>query len=402
MIENPPLATHSSHNPQKHYASHKEIVKRAKKRVQNVPTVSNIKIVDFNGDITKSWYVEFYTIIEGERQRHRVKGGLNRIKDQKKRLAVALAMVEELKLATAHASYELVKYGYANEPVNIDSPIAKEAMLEALERKRNKVSEASFREFRSAVNNFLKFYGKGKLHEISWQTISDYALSLYAQELAHKTIHSRVNNLRNVCEYLKLDPIIWKEHGLRDFTSGESIIPWTDEEFEKLKEFTADKINLQVYWGLIYYCAIRPKEISFLKKENIDLASGLMTIYSEQSKNKKTQNVIIPFPFRPILSRYLADLPVGYYLLGNNLLPSAKRAISNKYANTFAKEVKDPLGITKNAYQLKHTAAIHLVRSNMNKTAIQHHFRHASVEETETYLRHFEGHIFREIESAFD
>lgn len=400
--ENPPLATPPISIPCKQRDLIKENIKRAIKRAINVPTISDIKLVDYEGDVSKKWYIEFYTTIEGIKERHRIKGGINRVKERKARTELAVAIVNELKTSIPKGVYELLRLSNTDETAEIVSESAEIAIGKALQRKINTVGARSQTAFKSAVNSFLRFY-KGPVHEISWDVISDYVQSLYLKGLSHKTVHNNVSNLKNVMGYLKMDKSIFEGHGLKETSSGDTVIPWTDSELSALDKFTNtdDKLHIRAYWGLIYYCAIRPSEISSLQVSSFDMTNFLVTISSKYSKNKKTQTIIIPKPYRKTIVKYLATVPDKYFLFGNHLLPSAKKVNSNKYSAAFSKLIKIPLTISKNAYQLKHTAAIHLVKNNMNKTKIQHHFRHQSVEDTEIYLRKFEGHIFRDMEDAF-
>lgn len=399
--KNPPLATPPHSNPYKQRDSYSEIVKRAKIRAMNVPKLSEIKIKDFGGDMSRDWYVEFYVEIEGVRERHRIKSGLNRIKDKAQRYQVAKAMVEELKLQIHLGLSDLMKNVNGSSQIEVKSERASVALDRVLEFIAPTIEPRTSKAYKTAINKFIKFYGAGMIHEITQTTIETFRNQLYADSLADKTIHNTIRNLARLFKELKLEKNPADGVVTKNKTTGDASIPWTDTEFLKLKEFTADKINLRAYWGLIYYCAIRPGEISFLKANHIDLDSHQIIIPSEAAKNKKTQNVVIPNLFYDTLREFLKGIPKDSYLFDRHFHPKKEKEHSTHFAEGFNKYIREPLGIDKTAYQLKHTAAVHMVRAKIDKTRIQHHFRHASVEETEGYLRSLDRFMFRDMETEF-
>lgn len=399
--KNPPLATPPTQTPHKHRDSYREIIKRAKIRAMNVPKLSDIKIKDFEGDMNKEWYVEFYVEIEGKKERHRVKAGLNRIKDRGERYRVAKAMVDELKLHLHMGLFEVVKHIGGGDKVEIKSERAQVAFARVLDFIGPTVEPRTLGAYRTAVNKFLEFYGAGMVHDISQTTIETFRNQLYADNLSDKTIHNTIKNIGRLLKELKLGVNPCEGVVTKNKTTGDASIPWTDTEFHKLKEYTADKLNFRAYWGMIYYCAIRPGEISHLKAKHIDLDSHQIIIPSEAAKNKKTQNVVIPNQFYDTLKDFLMTIPKDYYLFDRHFQPKLDKEHSTHYASGFKKYISNPIKVEKPAYQLKHTAAVHMVRAKIDKTRIQHHLRHASVEETEGYLKSLDRFMFREMETEF-
>lgn len=401
--ENPPLATPTTLNPYKHRDWYREIVNRAKIRAMNVPKLSEIKIKHFNGNVAKNWYIEFYVEIEGVQERHRIKGGLNRIKDKATRYHVAKAMVDELKVHLHQGLFDVMDKVGGAEKIEVKSERAKLALERVLKFISPTIEPRSAKAYQTAINKFIKFYGNGMIHDITQTTIETFRNKLYEDHLADKTIHSTIRNLGRLFKELKLDKNPTDGVSTKNKTTGNASIPWTDTEFRKLKEYTAtpDRLHLRAYWGMIYYCAIRPGEISHLKAEHIDLDSHQIIIPSEAAKNKKTQNVVIPNLFYDTLKDYLSKVPAGYYLFDRNFKPKKDKEHSTHYAAGFINYIRKPLGIDKTAYQLKHTAAVHMVQAKIDKTRIQHHLRHASVEETEGYLKSLDRFMFRDMETEF-
>lgn len=401
--KNPPLATPPHSNPYKQRDSYTEIVKRAKIRAMNVPKLSEIKIKDFGGDMSRDWHVEFYVELEGERERHRIKGGLNRIKDKALRYQVAKAMVEELKLQIHLGLSDLMKNVNGSSEIEVKSERASVALDRVLEFIAPTIEPRTSKAYKTAINKFIKFYGGGMVHEITQTTIETFRNQLYAEKLADKTIHNTIRNLARLLKELKLDVNPADGVVTKNKTTGNSSIPWTDTEFRKLKEYTStpERLKLRAYWGLIYYCAIRPGEIAHLKAENIDIDSHQIIIPSEAAKNNKTQNVVIPNLFYDTLKEFIAKIPKDYFLFDRHFHPKKDKEHSTHFAEGFNQYIRNPLGIDKTAYQLKHTAAVHMVRAKIDKTRIQHHFRHASVEETEGYLKSLDRFMFRDMETEF-
>ena len=410
---NPPLATPPTHNPYKHWVSmlreglnHKRVPKECQDNSEF--HFSDLKLVDYGGDITRKWYIDF-TIYKGsESDRCRVKGNINRIKKLADRYAAAKLLINALRISLSLGSLSFLGNGKKLEDIKVKSLPAVKHLWEVVENKKGMVRPITITAYSTAVHHFENHFGDKDLFDIDEAAADSFLRYLRLQKnakgekYADKTIHSIVGNIRNLINAGKLlteNPFSGKK--LSNQTTGELNIPWTNDEFEQLREFTKDKVNLRAYWGMIYFCAIRPTEISYLQKGNIDLKAGFIRINSKQSKVKKTQLVTIPKLFKPTLEEYLSQVGSKDYLFTSNLMPGMKNVRGNKLSNYWKTIVKDRTGLDKNVYQLKHTAAIKLLKSGISIYDISKHFRHTEVAMTEQYLKSLQGYASGVIVEGF-
>lgn len=145
--------------------------------------------------------------------------------------------------------------------------------------------------------------------------------------------------------------------------------------------------ELWLYIQFIYYCALRPNgEVRRLKADDIMLEAGQIRVRGEIAKNKKTQYVKIPAAFLQELqfvrrldpdawlfpSRQDISKPIGY-----NTMTTRHRKFLRELG--FGPEYK--------LYSWKHTGAVEAIRAGVHPKELQIHLRHATLEETDGYLR---------------
>lgn len=371
--------------------------------------VSDITLKDWGGDMSKPWYIEFYLIAEGgKKYRHRIKAGLNRLKKKENRYSSAKSLMTQLRRMITMVELENQVNGEVSFPINrhevkITSTPIIDLLYRHIEGIRPTLKKRSYGTYVSIVKNFHKFIGEKGVDELSKKDGTDYLAYLSSKKYAKRSIHNNITRLRQLIAELDpppTNPFVGLK--LSRKVTGDKNIPWTDQEFQYLIEFTKDKLHLQVYWGLIYYCAIRPNEISYLTTSNFDLASLLITIPREASKSNRTQAISIPRQFLNTLSDYLDMVPTNYYMFSHNLKMGLTR-YSGSHLSGFWKEcVKDQEPrLKKNAYQLKHTAAVKMYKTGISVEKISKHFRHANTKVTEDYLASLSGYTFTEMSDIF-
>lgn len=141
---------------------------------------------------------------------------------------------------------------------------------------------------------------------------------------------------------------------------------------------------------LLYYCFIRPVEMTRLKVRDFDIHAGTVTIPADCSKNKKTQTVTIP---KKVLY-YAASIgvfsaPMSYYIFSYGLKPG-KVEIDPKHFRDHWDNLRKPLGLRKEwkFYSLKDTGITEMLRANMPAIEVRDQARHSSLAITEIYTDH--------------
>jgi integrase len=408
---NPPLATTFHSSTYKYWSLYLEnhlFLQTVPKQCQMFQ-VSDIILRDKNGDMTRPWYIEFSWKEDGVVTRKRIKADINRIKDKKQRYAEAKLIMNELQAAVNIAVFQKLDPSFNQvEKVEI-IPIVEsnhiKILTSVLEKTKNTINKRSLHTYEYSLRLFFEFLSTNKIYEAHKKHIELYIQYLKEKKRAQKSIYGNIMVVRNLYnkaiayDLLTINPCA----GIKvpNKTTGEKSIPWTDEEFQKLMDYTADKLNLKVYWGLIYYCAIRPNEISHLQRKHIDILDKKILIEASFSKVKKSQKIAIPRQFAADLKLYISAMTDLDYLFNSKLTIGPKKCDPNKYAGQWAQQIKKKLEIYKDAYSLKHTSAVHMVKAGISKTKIQHHFRHSSVSMTEIYLKSIDGCVFNEMSDEF-
>lgn len=141
---------------------------------------------------------------------------------------------------------------------------------------------------------------------------------------------------------------------------------------------------------LLYYCFIRPVEMTRLKVRHFNLKACTLTIPSELSKNKTTQTITIP---KKVI-QYGIDLgvfsaPADDFIFSYRLKPG-REEIDPKHFRDHWDNVRKALKLKKEwkFYSLKDTGITEMCDNNMATIAIRDQARHSSLAITDIYTRH--------------
>ena len=136
----------------------------------------------------------------------------------------------------------------------------------------------------------------------------------------------------------------------------------------------------------MYYCFIRPKELTRLKAGNVLLDSKQIYIPGKISKNGKSEYVAIPVAFRSQLS-YIADMDPGEWLFPSPLNPERHVGINTMWRRHDNILKKLRFGDEYTLYSWKHTGAVQFIRAGGRVKELQIQLRHHSLDQVNDYLR---------------
>ncbi|MCM1140095.1 MAG: tyrosine-type recombinase/integrase [Muribaculum sp.] len=141
---------------------------------------------------------------------------------------------------------------------------------------------------------------------------------------------------------------------------------------------------------LLYYCFIRPVEMTRLKVRHFNLKDCTLTIPGELSKNKKTQTVTIP---KKVI-QYGIDIgvfsaPMDDFIFSYRLKPGQEE-IDPKHFRDHWDNVRRALKLKSEwkFYSLKDTGITEMCDNNMASIAVRDQARHSSLAITDIYTRH--------------
>ena len=141
---------------------------------------------------------------------------------------------------------------------------------------------------------------------------------------------------------------------------------------------------------LLYYCFIRPVEMTRLRVQDFCLKSGTITIPAECSKNKQRQTVTVP---KKVL-KYALELGIFSaagqdYVFSDWLRPGPNMIDPKIFRDHWAK-LRKPLHLKREwkFYSLKDTGITEMLDSKLASIEVRDQARHSSLAITEIYTDH--------------
>lgn len=381
------------------------------KTIMKFPTLN-----DRGGDLTKTWYVEWFYRMPGEekpRYGRTSKGMCKGTADERRAAAeVAIRLITaELKrddLLTARPEdVSPVKMRdtltrpeadrYAAFLAANDSKLLAE---EYVTWKKPRIRKSSFHTYKSKVFIFCQWMEAEKPLKTP-QTISQEDMQQFFDWLVDKrqastttikrykqSMHDFYNWLQKYKGY-KENPVY--DICNRGIEKDHAPEPIKKEDVVRLRE-AIEKSDpyLWLQCQLQYYCAIRPgHEIRLMKVGDIHIDSHAIVIPAENAKNKKKAIVPIPVQVAELIKKlgimnYAQDL----YVFTADNRPGEKPVGEHTMKQRFNR-IRDSLHISKAVkfYSWKHTGAISMVENGVDVWHLQQHMRHASITTTETYIK---------------
>ena len=169
-----------------------------------------------------------------------------------------------------------------------------------------------------------------------------------------------------------------------------SVIP--KEAMLRLKEFCLQQNRhflLACY--ILYYCFIRPNEMSYIQLKHISVKRGTIFIPDYSSKNGKDGTVTLP----DVVVKLMIDLeifthPDTDYLFSHQLRPGPERHSPKQFTDYWSHYVRKALNFPDKwkFYSLKDTGITDLIRDNADLLSVRNQARHHSLLMTDIYTPH--------------
>ncbi len=251
---------------------------------------------------------------------------------------------------------------------------------------------------KSFFNIFVRFLKNNNLHNMMSFEIGKKHILMFLDELKQKNVSNATRNkylafVKSVFsamverEMLFVNPCKSIKNLRETETKTTAFAP---EHIKPLAELCKTQSSEMYFFCMfIFYLFIRPAELRRLTVGQINLEKRTVEIRPEQSKNKKYGCVLIP-------SVLIEKLKNSDFLKrpSNELLFStlknnekySKNAFSEKFsmllrANDYPKEYS--------LYCWKHTGVVEHYKLNKDLVFLQRQCRHASLDETQKYLKSF-------------
>lgn len=329
------------------------------------------------------WFIEFH--FDGKR--HRKSDGLNRLKDYQKKF-------KEFSELRMH--YEnLLKSGLFNtiKPEKIEIPILKEAISLFIQFQKDKgCREKTIQSYESKLKYLKDHYGNAKVDTIQFSIMNKLLV-----QLGKKWMPKTFNNCKGIyfglfefCiseGFIHSNPLSKIKNRYVPKTEIHKV--FTDDDFKIImNEVEKDKM-LSLFVKSIYYTCIRPRELMLLKRKHYDFERNIIFIPAEISKNRKDGYSTITPAFKKLILIFENINPEFHFFCNDDCLYGSDPYHPNRPYKRFVSILKkvnlDKKGYT--LYSFKHFSNVKKFLAGWSLAEIMKANRHASIEETENYLK---------------
>jgi integrase len=371
------------------------------------------KLVDYSGNLSESWYIEFCIWNENTETmvRKRISQKINKHKSVKGRREQAAVIMAEID--------GMLKKGKTIKKEKVADPVPKfdiknTTVIQAIERhienNRTSLSATTIKDYGTLKNTLkgwleLKGIPEIKVLEFNLEVSNQFFLYLKNEKpkpkpsteigVSNKTYNNYHTNLNAVFNALKREEFIKKKQNpLRKITKkktkGGSHIPFTQSQMLAIEKMILKKQEFQLltFIKFIYYLFIRPgKELRLLQVK--DIRDTTIFIPSDRAKTEG-RHVSIPDDLEKIIEeKKIRSFPPNYYVFSLNGGPGAKPVNKLYFYNRHVAILKE-LGYTDKEYTLygyKHTGNINYYLATKDIKAVQEQNGHTTSKQTEDYLK---------------
>lgn len=349
---------------------------------------------------SRSWFV-FYSYLngEGKYQRFIVKRGINRFKG-KEREAQARVLCDAINESLAAGVIN--PFSSEADPVMDANPLGalqgmtlKRALAWALEKRRHKVAQSSYMEYRRRLRHLLPVITRLQVNHRITEVRKFHIKTVIAHLATTNNIRSGTQN--NYIEFVKTmftELVDWEViemspvASLKKMAREESRMhePLTDDELKAVStHLKAVHYPMYVLTKIIFRCLIRFEEVLSIKREHVHPTHIDLRPQGANSKKKNRSVPIDQELYEDILS--LGSEP-GQYIFSRGLKPGPTRSARNTPNYQWQNLVQGHLGIKKTPYALKATGVDRRLQQGNTIGDVQRGAGHSSPLVTRIYDKH--------------
>jgi integrase len=366
-------------------------------------------LVDYKGDLSKKWFVKLgWKPHGGELEHIQLRHKINRKATLKARTDYAKDFMRDLVEWLRddwNPKTKAYKISEETPEQNWQNKLLDQALTDALQNIRPRVSKGTAKIYTQKVTNFNKVYHSLnlviKVKDVKRSTVTTILSSM---NLSNKNYNTYVTTIAPIFSEVeeKADLSFNPAHKIKRKLTVESegFIPPTDEEQEEIKKAYANSRWPEAINPIetTYHTGIRYKEGLLLRIEDIKLADG-MPYYKivpdpveENSKTKKIRWVPInEHEWNKLESMNLHLYNKEWFLYGKRgnkfFVPGPIPINREKLTNIWKKLVKKGLGFDCHMYGEKHKGANDKHEANISAKSIQFAFGHSSESMTNRYMK---------------
>jgi integrase len=324
-------------------------------------------------DISKEAFIHW---TDNVGKRHRIRGGINKLKTIEERRLAAEKIIQELKRDW--------------KPI---MPLGLKMIGWAAEREGN-WRKKTYQTIRSRIDCLIRFVdGKEITNDLMKAFFSDLTKRRHA-----RTCEEYYIEFRCIFKALK------KLELLEGIDLPKSISTpakyFQSHQVQKIKKhLLPSDPQLWLACEFQYYTFIRPGELRLVRVGDIHFDEWKICVRALISKNKKEQYVTIPLAFRAQIEA-LKDRNANEFIFYNKDVTTPLPV--NQMQKRFREVLKKlGFGLEYQFYSWKHTGAVAAVRAGISLKELQIQLRHYSLEEVDQYIRQLGVHDLEDLEGKF-
>lgn len=272
--------------------------------------------------------------------------------------------------------------------------------------------ERSMPNYRSRIRKLLEWLDSQGMPdpqccEFVPRLASDFIDYLVCEGMKARTCNNYINDLKGMGNWAKkrgywhISPFEGLEV-MREDTN--ELRPLTQAEIDMMLESfrTGDRPGMLIVCGLVYYCAMRPEEISQIKVHQVDAVKGMIRVTSAGTKDHTAEWITVPEQFMPELLSHIGMAKATEYVISANFRTGPKRWLPVRYSEEWRRH-RSKLGLSDDVrlYALKDTAFQRLSEAGFDMKRIRDHARHSNVSITDIYMRRLHGSTDRKVRGEY-
>lgn len=349
----------------------------------------------------KEWFVEYYVYRPDTRAMARKKIMLDHIKKVTERRAYASGLIRRL-----NAELEKGWNPFIAEENSKSYMLLTRVQDDFMKLNRKKFAQGDIREatilsYESYSKKLSEFIQKKKYSEMYVYSFNkDFVIKFLDYIYDDLNLSSRTRD--NYLKFMRLFSNYLVERGFIKVSAADSVtvlgkskrvaknrtvVP--ADTMKKVSEFLEkNNKNFLLASQILYFCMIRPKEMTHIKISHIDLERSVIFIPGETAKNYKDAVVTIPESLNTLIREMgLLDNPNDYYLFSHGFKPGTDRIRETLFSKYWDRYVRKALNLPLSVkfYSLKDTGITDMIRKYNDPLLARDQARHHDLSITNMY-----------------
>ena len=349
----------------------------------------------------KEWFVEYYIYNPELKKMSRKKVKLNYIEKISERRAFSHGLIRRL-----NAELEKGWNPFIAEENSRSYSLLTKVLDDFIKLNRKKYSEGDIREatilsYGSYFNKLSEYLVKFKLTNIYVYSFNkDFIIRFLDYIYNDLNLSSRTRD--NYLKFFRLFSNYLVERGFvkvspadlvtvigksKRIGKNRTVVPL--DIMEKISEYLEkNNRNFLLAAQILYFCMVRPKEMTYIRISHIDLERSVIFIPGATAKNYKDAVVTLPASLNSLISDMgIMDNPKDFYLFSTGFKPGKEHVKEKQFSHYWERHIRKDLNLplTLKFYSLKDTGITDMIRKYNDPIIARDQARHHDLSITNMY-----------------